>query len=288
MRKSFDPFRVMALAGASGFLLACGGGDAGSGGAASDDGGDDAAASAPAVDPATTGAVVGTITFTGAVPAPEMIDMSDEPVCNDKHGGQPMRSPVKAGDGGGLAEVFVYIKEGLAEQDWGAAGAMATLDQNGCEYVPHVLGLRTGQDLEIVNSDGLLHNINASPEANRGFNISQPTNMTSTRSFSQPEIMIPLRCDVHGWMEAYVAVMEHPFFAVSAEDGTYRIEGLPAGDYTIAIWHETLGEREMVVNVAAQAEATADFSVDESLAGTARMGHPVAMHDAHAGGAAAR
>jgi plastocyanin len=172
--------------------------------------------------------------------------------------------------------------------DWGASGAAVTLDQDGCEYHPHVMGVRAGQDIEIVNSDGLLHNINASPDVNRGFNISQPTDMSSERSFSQPVIMIPVRCDVHGWMEAFIGVMEHPFYAVSGDDGTFRIEGLPAGDYTIAIWHEELGEREMVVTVNAQEESTADVTVDDSMAGTAPMGEPLVIHHDHPGGAASR
>jgi plastocyanin len=287
MRKFYDPFRLVALAGAAAFLMACGGGDAGD--AASDEGGMDADAdAAPAIDPATTGSVAGTITYTGPEPEPVMIDMSEEPTCAEKHDSQPMRTPILVSDAGALRNVFVYIKEGLPDRDWGAPGEAAELDQEGCEYMPHVMGVRTGQDIEIVNSDGLLHNINASPEANRGFNISQPTNMSSERSFSQPEIMIPVRCDVHGWMEAYIGVVDHPFFAVSSEDGTYRIEGLPAGDYTIGIWHEELGEREMAVTITAQQESTADFSVDDSMAGTAPLGEPLVIHHDHVGGAASR
>jgi len=292
MRMSFDPFRFVALAGAAAFLVACGGGDAGSDGASSEGGAD--ADAAPTLDPATTGSVAGTITYTGTDVEPVAIDMSEEPTCAEQHDGQPMRDPVIVSGDGGLRNAFVYIREGLPDQDWGAPGGAATLDQEGCEYLPHVLGVRTGQDLDIVNSDGLLHNINASPEVNRGFNISQPTNMTSTRDFSQQEIMVPVRCDVHGWMEAYVGVVAHPFFAVSGDDGTYRIEGLPAGDYTIGIWHEELGEREMAVTVTAQQESTADFQVDDSTAGTAPMGDPIIVSHAHggahghAGGAAGR
>jgi hypothetical protein len=287
MRKFFDPFRLLALGGAAAFLLACGGGgDAGADGASSEGGAD--ADAAPAIDPATTGTVVGTVTYTGSAPAPEPIDMSEEPTCAEKHDDAPMRVPVRVSGDGGLANGFVYIKEGLADRDWGAAGGPATFDQEGCEYIPHVMGVRTGQDIDIVNSDGLMHNINASPNVNRGFNINQPTNMTSTRSFSQPEVMIPVRCDVHGWMEGYIGVVDHPFFAVSGDDGTFRIEGLPAGDYTIGVWHEQLGEREMVVTVTAQEESTADFTLDDSTAGTASVGEPLVIHHSHAGGAASR
>ena len=108
-----------------------------------------------------------------------------------------------------------------------------------------------GQDLEIRNSDPIMHNIKAVPIENRGFNISQPkAGMTSTRSFRTPEIMVPLECNVHGWMHAHVGVMEHPYFDVSGADGSFTIEGLPAGTYQIEAWHEVFGTRTGSVTVA--------------------------------------
>lgn len=251
--------------------VACGGG-----GDSSDTGAE--MESAPAVDPATAGSVMGTIAFEGMAPAPEPIDMSEEEVCAAKHEGTPMQATVKV-DGGGLADVFVYVKEGLPERSWPAAGEVL-LDQDGCIYHPHVLGLQTGQTLSVRNSDGILHNINARPEMNRGFNISQPTNMTSGRSFSQAEIMIPVQCDVHGWMQAYVGVVEHPYFAVSAADGSYTIENLPAGDYVVEVWHEVYGTQTQNVTVAAQEQATADFTYSASMAGAdVPLGQPIDLHD---------
>ncbi|HUH11900.1 MAG TPA: carboxypeptidase regulatory-like domain-containing protein [Longimicrobiales bacterium] len=258
------------------FLLAACGGDGGeaAGGATEDTG--------PAVDPATAGTVVGTIAFEGTPPAPAPVDMSEEPACADKHDGGYAKSVAVVNDGR-LANVFVYVKEGLTGS-FPTPSEDKELDQDGCVYQPHVMGVQTGQTLTIRNSDGLLHNINASPSTNRGFNISQPTNMTSTRTFSQPEIMIPVRCDVHGWMESYVGVLDHPYYAVTGEDGSFRIENLPAGDYVVEAWHERYGTQTMNVTVAAQEESQADFSFAESMAANAivPLGAPLDPHDHHA------
>lgn len=260
------------------FALACGG-DAGEADTEAD-AAEAAADAAPAVDPANAGAVVGRVAFEGAAPEGEPIDMSEEPDCAAKHDGQPMRMPAVVGDDGGLQWVFVRVSEGLPDQSWGAPEGEVELDQDGCRYHPHVLGVRTGQTLMIRNSDGLLHNINADPSNQRGFNISQPTNMTTERTFGQSEVMIPVRCDVHGWMEAFIGVQDHPYFAVTGEDGSYRIENLPAGDYVIETWHERYGTQTQNVTVAAQGEATADFSYSADMAGGhVPMADPIDLHD---------
>ncbi|HUF13055.1 MAG TPA: carboxypeptidase regulatory-like domain-containing protein [Longimicrobiales bacterium] len=254
-------------------LVACGG-DAGDG---SEGGADGGAQQAP-VDLSNAGSVSGTVTFTGTAPAPQPIDMSDEEQCAAAHEEQPVRHVVLTGADGGLANVFVYVKEGLPAGEWPTPDQAVTLDQEGCEYHPHVFGLQTGQDLEIKNSDGLLHNINTTPDENRGFNISQPTTMTSTRTFTTPEIMIPVRCDVHGWMEAYIGVTDHPYFAVSGEDGTFSIDNLPPGDYVLEAWHEHLGTQTANVTVAPNGDATAEFSFDAGMAGRhVPLGEPLVV-----------
>ena len=163
---------------------------------------------------------------------------------------------------GRLAHVFVYVKDGLsAAATYQVPATPAVIDQRGCLYHPRVLGLVAGQRLEIRNSDSLLHNIKAVPARNRGFNVSQPASgMTTERSFSQPEVMIPLECNVHGWMQARVGVLPHPFFAVTGADGGFRIAHLPPGTYTIEAWHETLGTRTATVTVADTAAALLDFT----------------------------
>lgn len=267
------------------FLAACGGG-AEEGGEM--EGGE--MADAPQIDPATAGTIVGVVNFEGTAPAPEPVDMSEEPTCADKHGGSYAK-PVAVVSDGKLGNVFVYVKEGVS-QSFPAPGEAKTLDQDGCVYHPHVMGVQTGQTIEIKNSDGLLHNINASPSVNRGFNMSQPTDMTNERSFSQPEVMVPVRCDVHGWMEAYIGVLDHPYYAVTGEDGSFRIENLPAGDYVVETWHERYGTQTQNVTVTAQQESQADFNYSESMAANAvvPLGEPLVLHargsdghDAHPG-----
>ena len=260
------------------------GGDAGDGG--SEGGMDDGEmeAAGPAVDPAIAATVEGTITFAGTAPEPTPIDMSEEPVCADKHDGQPMDVDVVVSDDGNLAGVFVFVSDGLGDMSFPRASGSVTLDQDGCLYHPHVLGIQTNQELVIRNSDEVLHNINTQSSANRSFNISQPqAGMTSTRTFNTPEVMIPVKCDVHGWMEAFIGVTAHPYHAVTAEDGTFTIEGLPPGDYTITAWHETLGEQTMQVTVGESETGTADFTYDENAAyAPVPMGEPVIV--SHAGG----
>ena len=114
----------------------------------------------------------------------------------------------------------------------------------GCRYIPHVLGIQVGQTLNIVNSDPTLHNIHAIPEVNQEFNMGQPIQgMQFERTFDNVEVMVPMRCDVHGWMNSYIGVLDHPYFAVTAEDGMFDISALPPGDYVLEAWHEALGTR---------------------------------------------
>jgi len=224
----------------------------------------DGAAERPGVEPATLegGAIVsGTVTFSGTPPANPPINMAEEPACMAQYDGTP-RDPRVVVTDGRLAHVFVYVKDGLsAAATYQVPATPAVIDQRGCLYHPRVLGLVAGQRLEIRNSDSLLHNIKAVPARNRGFNVSQPAaGMTTERSFSQPEVMIPLECNVHGWMQARVGVLPHPFFAVTGADGGFRIAHLPPGTYTIEAWHETLGTRTATVTVADTAAALLDFT----------------------------
>jgi plastocyanin len=205
--------------------------------------------------------VVGSISFDGAVPSNPTIDMAEEPDCVAKHQGAPTDPQVVVQDGK-LANVFVYVKSGLpAGAAYTAPSASVTLDQNGCLYRPRVLGAMTGQSIDILNGDPLLHNIKAVPAENRGFNISQPAEgMTTTRTFSTPEVMVPLECNVHGWMKAYVGVLDHPFFAVSGADGSFSIASLPAGTYELEAWHEKFGTQTLTVTVGESGEVAADFT----------------------------
>ncbi len=257
-------------------MFACGGGDAGSSdGGMAEEAGEEAPA---AMEVANAGSISGTITFSGTAPEMMSIDMSAEPDCHAAYGeAGPMGQTVLVGEGGGLANAFVYISEGAPAG--GSASGAAQLDQENCRYTPHVLGVMAGQDIEISNSDNLLHNINANPTENRGFNISQPrAGITSTQSFSVAEVMIPVRCDVHGWMQAYVGVLDHPYFAVTMEDGSFSIANVPAGDYTLTAWHEELGEMTAVVTVSENTDAGVSMSFGDATADAeVPMGVPIVV-----------
>jgi plastocyanin len=187
--------------------------------------------------------------------------MREEAPCLSKHS-TPPTDPQVAVSNGMLANVFVYVKGGLpAGASYPAPTTPVVIDQDGCLYHPRVFGVRAGQPIEIRNSDPVLHNIKAVPTANRGFNISQPSQgMRTTRTFNTPEVMVPFECNVHGWMKAYVGVMSHPFFATSGENGGFSIPGLPAGTYELEAWHEKLGTRMATVTVAEGATATVEFT----------------------------
>jgi len=266
-------------------MLAIGcGGDAGDGDAA--DTGGEAQETAAAVDPAVAATVTGTVTFSGTAPEGTPIDMSEEPVCAEKHDEQPMNQAVRVSDGN-LANVFVFVSEGLGDMTFPASSDAVLLDQNGCMYHPHVLGIQTGQTLTIRNSDAVLHNINTRSTDNRPFNISQPqAGMESTRSFNTAEVMIPVGCDVHGWMNAFIGVTAHPYHAVTGDDGSFTIEGLPPGEYVIEAWHETLGAQTMSVTVGEAETGTVDFTYEENAVyAPVPMTEPlIVSHDGHGAG----
>lgn len=220
-------------------------------------------AAPPAVEvSAAGGTITGKVKFTGTAPRNPVIDMSEEAACKAKYTTPPTQEVVVAGPGNALADVFVYVKAGVpAGQKFTAPTAPVVLDQNGCRYHPHVLGIMVGQNLEIKNSDPLLHNIKAIAKANRPFNVSQPNaGMTKTVTFSQPEVMVNLECNVHGWMHAYAGVRPDPFFAVSGPDGSFTISGLPPGTYTIEAWHEKFGTQTATVTIAGTESKTANIT----------------------------
>jgi plastocyanin len=211
--------------------------------------------------PRGNGAIAGTVRFGGTPPANPTIDMSEEPDCAGKHQGAPT-DPQYVVNNGMFGNVFVYVKSGLpAGAEYTAPSTPVVLDQSGCLYHPRVFGVMAGQPIEIRNSDPMLHNIKAVPDQNRGFNISQPREgMMTSRTFNAPEIMVPFECNVHGWMNAFVGVMEHPFFATSGEDGSFTIDGLPAGTYEIEAWHELAGTQTQSVTVPETGAVNVEFT----------------------------
>jgi hypothetical protein len=168
---------------------------------------------------------------------------------------------VVVNDNGTLRDVYVYVKDGLGDRTFPVPSDPVVLDQRGCHYIPHVLALMTGQKLEVRNDDPTNHNIHPLPTQNREWNQSQPPGAAPlVQDFARPEVMIPIKCNVHPWMKAYVGVQRHPFAAVTGADGTFTIKGLPPGDYTIEVWQEKYGTQEMKVTVGPSETKTADFT----------------------------
>ena len=183
-----------------------------------------------------SGVIAGKVSFSGAAPAPQKVKLAADPRCAALHPAGLDRQPVKVKDGG-LADVLVYVKSGV-DGPYTAPAEPFLLDQAGCEYHPSMVAVMVGQPLKIRNSDDTLHNIHPKPTLNREFNVGQPRKgMEVTRTFDQPEVMIPTGCDVHPWMRSYISVLPHPFFAVTGEDGSYEIKGLPDGDYEVEAVH---------------------------------------------------
>ena len=205
----------------------------------------------PRIDAATVSEIKGTITVDGTVPANERIRMIADPACNRQAQGDQFQETYAVGaDGKSLGNVFIHIKDGLGNYSYDAVTTPVVLDQQGCRYRPHVFGIRVGQPLEIVNNDPTLHNIHALPKSNTEFNNGQPIQgMKTTHTFTQAEVMVPFKCDVHGWMNAFVGVLDHPFFAVSGADGSFSLKGVPPGTYTLEAWHEKLGTMTQSVTV---------------------------------------
>jgi plastocyanin len=198
------------------------------------------AAAAPAGGGGATASISGKISFEGQAPAGDKIKLTPE--CKALHANGLERQAVKVKDGG-LADVYVYVKSPVSGS-YPAPTTPVVLDQTGCTYVPHVVALQVGQPLAIRNDDEMLHNIHPRPTTNAEFNIGQPRKgMESTKTFDKPEVMITVGCDVHPWMRSYISVASNPFFAVSAEDGSFSIKNLPAGEYEVEAVHEKLGKQ---------------------------------------------
>jgi hypothetical protein len=227
------------------------------------------------------GTVTGVVSFNGTAPAPKKIDSSADPVCGQRN--PTLETEDTVVKDGKLANVFVYIKEGttaggkkIGDYTWTPSTEVAKLDQNGCHYRPHVLGLQVNQKLSITNSDPTQHNIHPTPSKNPEWNQSQPNGAPPIeKTFSVSEVVIPVKCNQHPWMKSYIGVTRTPFFAVSAEDGSFTLKDVPAGTYTIGFWREGGAkgtEKTAQVKVDANGTAKADISFDAAPATTQAAG----------------
>jgi hypothetical protein len=227
------------------------------------------------------GTVTGKINLNGDAPAAQKIDMSQDANCASKNPNATAETIV-AKDGK-VANVFVYIKDGttadnkkIADFSFDTPATEVVLDQNGCKYVPPVMGMQPNQKLKVTNSDPTGHNIHALPKSGSGneeWNESQPSGAGPiTKTFKRSEILVPVKCNQHPWMKAYIGVMKHPFYAVSKEDGTFEIKGVPPGTYTLVAWHEKMGEKTAQVKVDAKGTVTSDFTFDAAASASIERG----------------
>lgn len=205
--------------------------------------------------------VSGTVTFEGKAPALRPLAMDADPVCAKKHPTPAPNEMLVLGNGNTMGNIMVWVSKGLpAGKTFPVPKTPVTLDQNGCQYKPHVMGIMVGQQYKILNSDGVLHNIHTLPKINKSFNQGMPPTLKeATTVFDKPEEVFHIKCDVHPWMSAYIAVFNHPFFSVTNTDGKFTISGLDPGTYEITAWHEKLGTQTASITVGASDSKTQNF-----------------------------
>jgi len=209
------------------------------------------------VDPNTTGQITGIISFSGPIPKLSTIDMTADPMCPQK--AQPAETI--ATKNGKLANVFIYVKDGLPQGAFPSPTTPLVLSQKDCRYSPRMMGVMVKQPFKILNDDQANPNIHNMPSHNPQWNEEQkPTDQPITKKFPNPEMMLALQCNQHPWMRAYVNVMPHPYFAVSDDDGKFEIKDLPPGEYTLAAVHEKFGEKTIKVKIANKDNVKAQFN----------------------------
>lgn len=218
------------------------------------------AVQAKSIDSSKAGNLKGRISFAGEAAAPKELSVKGNPECAALHANGTILSEELLVKDGGLKNAFVYIKEGLEGYTFPVPAEPVIVSNEKCVYVPHVAGAQVGQAVNFHNSDSTLHNVHAYAKTNKGFNLGLPfANMKQTKIFTQTEVAVSLKCDVHPWMLGYIAVLPHPFFAVTDEKGVFEIKDLPAGEYTVEVWHEKLGVQTQKIKIEAQGAAEANF-----------------------------
>jgi plastocyanin len=203
--------------------------------------------------------VTGAVKFTGTGARPTRIDMSADPFCAQAHSSPATTEDLLTDANGGLENVVVYVSDGLGTSTFPIPDEPAVMEQKGCQYKPHVLAMRAGQKLKVVNSDDTTHNIHPVPNNNREWNVLQPHGAPIEQVFAREEIAISVKCNIHPWMRSYIAVLKTPHFAVTGKNGSFELKDLPSGSYTIQAWHEKLGTRTQKIIVGGGASQTVEF-----------------------------
>lgn len=212
-------------------------------------------------DPGTAGTITGKITYTGKKPLSKKVDMDGDPQCAKLHPGGMADDRIAVYSNGTLANVFVYIKQGLEDKQFAPPIEPVVIDQKGCWFGPRVLGIQVGQTLKVTNSDPVTHNIHPVAQVNREWNQSQaPGAEAFTRKFTQPEVMIRVKCNIHGWMHAWIGAVAHPYFAVTGTDGSFQLRNVPPGNYVIEAWQEELGRQEQSITLAPSGKSDLVFN----------------------------
>lgn len=208
-------------------------------------------------------AVTGTVVFEGKAPEMKPLAITADPACAAMHPDKPvLNEALVLGEGQTMANILVSVTKGLPETEYPAPTETFELTQHGCTYAPHVFAVRTGQTLKILNPDGILHNVHSMPKVNTPMNKAMPKDLLEIETvFDKPEDPFVFKCDIHPWMQAWCAVLDHPFFSVTGIDGKFTITGLEPGEYEITAWHERLGTKTATVTVA-DGDVTADFTFE--------------------------
>jgi plastocyanin len=187
------------------------------------------------------GDLTGTVNYDGKIPKKKTLRMDSDPVCNAAHSEAVYKQSFVVDENGNLANVLIYLKNASADT---VPSESAVIDQKGCMYAPHVIGVQAGQEVKILNSDPTMHNIHGLPKVNKEFNFGMPKTIKERSvTFDKPEDVFVIKCDVHPWMKSYVHVFDHPYFAVSGTDGKYAISGVPEGEYEVVAWQEKFGSK---------------------------------------------
>ncbi|HVC00191.1 MAG TPA: carboxypeptidase regulatory-like domain-containing protein [Candidatus Dormibacteraeota bacterium] len=211
---------------------------------------------------ANTGQITGMISYQGQKPEVYPINMTNDPVCAELHSGPVIPADGAVNPNGSLPNAFVYLQSSDGKLPSTPPTNPVILAEKGCQYLPHVLGVMVGQTFEVVNMDPTTHNVHVLPKLNPQWNVSQlPGSSSVVRKFLHPDIMIPVRCNVHPWMKAYVGVVDNPFYTVTGNQGVFTLKEVPPGEYTLRVWTASFGAQERHVTVRAGETTTADFTM---------------------------